>query len=319
MEDQRSIIDDFIDYCRNEQWNSDNTLRAYRQDLKDLERYLNGTCLLTQLLSDHILGYLRYLQDDRVCSPATIKRRVACLKRFFSWLAKRGDIAASPFAGLDLKIVLPKKLPRALNRATLARILGSQSTEVCMPRRAVLQRVKPSDVGLSTYLATLLMVSTGVRVGELVRIRLHDVDHHDGAIRIHGKGNRERKVYVNNDNLADTLHEYARARLQDASPDQPLFVNRRGAPLTEQAFRLRLKKVGELICAEQRITPHMLRHTAATMLIEEGTDIRIVQRLLGHQSIATTEVYTHVSDASLRAALRKADPIGRMQSYTSDN
>ena len=166
-----------------------------------------------------------------------------------------------------------------------------------------------SDGRQTTYLAILLMTATGIRIGELITLRLGDLDAAVGSIRVRGKGKRERTVYVANAALLRLLKSHVSGRQGIAPVDDPLFVNMRGRPLTTQALRQRIRKAAEAASIARRVTPHMLRHTAATLLIEKGVDIRFVQRLLGHASISTTEIYTHVSDVSLKDALSRADTI----------
>lgn len=158
-----------------------------------------------------------------------------------------------------------------------------------------------------------LLLATGIRVGELTSTRMGDVDSDASSVHIRGKGARDRKVYIVDSSLRAELASYVRERLTLSLRDDLLFRNARNQPLTPQALRVRLRKLGLATKATQRITPHRLRHTAATLLLEEGVDIRFVQKLLGHSTISTTEIYTHVTDVSLRSALGKADHLARLR------
>jgi integrase/recombinase XerD len=160
-------------------------------------------------------------------------------------------------------------------------------------------------------MAIRLMVSTGIRVGELCKLRPEDISPDGSSFRIHGKGSRDRVAYIADVNLQHELQRFVRSRReQDATG--PLFVNRYGSQMRPQSIRSSLRRYAAEVGLARRITPHMLRHTAATLLIETGVDIRFVQRLLGHSSIATTEIYTHVSDEALRATLKRADVLGTL-------
>jgi integrase/recombinase XerD len=150
------------------------------------------------------------------------------------------------------------------------------------------------------------MVATGIRVGELCRLRAEDIAPDAASIRVHGKGSKDRVAYIVDVACRKELQAMVERR-RTAGLGAPLFVNRVGAKLKPQSVRLRLRRAAEAAGLTRRVTPHMLRHTAATLLIETGVDIRIVQRLLGHSSIATTEVYTHVSDETLRTTLERAN------------
>jgi integrase/recombinase XerD len=157
----------------------------------------------------------------------------------------------------------------------------------------------------------MLLFTTGIRVSELVNIRIGDVDLEHRVLRVRGKGDRERQVFLTTDEVVSELISYkAQQRYVDNS--SPLFQNRIGNGLSTACVRRGLRKLGSNAGLLRRITPHMLRHSAATSLIEAGVDIRFVQRLLGHQSISTTEIYTHVSDEKLKFVVTAADTIGRL-------
>jgi site-specific recombinase XerD len=155
-----------------------------------------------------------------------------------------------------------------------------------------------------------LMISTGLRVGEVCRLRVEDISPDGLSLRVHGKGSRDRVAYVSDTTLRTDLSKIFKRRRIDAGSSAALFLNRRGFPIRPQSIRSKLRKVAGDAGIARRVTPHMLRHTAATLLIETGVDIRFVQRLLGHASIATTEIYTHISDEALRATLERADVLG---------
>src|SRR5262249_12475186 len=152
-----------------------------------------------------------------------------------------------------------------------------------------------------------LMLSTGIRVGELCKLGVEDVSPDGGSLRIHGKGSRDRVAYICDDGLKRELRRTIMERQHATGGHAALLLNRYGLPMKPQSVRSSLRRHAGQIGLARRITPHMLRHTAATLLIETGVDIRFVQRLLGHSSIATTEIYTHVSDEALRITLERAD------------
>lgn len=156
------------------------------------------------------------------------------------------------------------------------------------------------------------MLATGARVSELAAVQIRDVDLASGIVRIVEKGNRERQVFLANDGLADAVRGHV---LRDRSPacrESRLLVDAAGHALSPASIRARLKSLASAAGLSRGVTPHMLRHTAATTLIESGVDIRFVQKLLGHRSISTTQIYTHVSDAALRDAIFTADICSRI-------
>jgi integrase/recombinase XerD len=156
------------------------------------------------------------------------------------------------------------------------------------------------------------MVATGVRVSEAVSIRYQDVDVRGRSIRVVGKGRRERQVFLTNDWINGLTRTYLKTRVEIGVEHSQLLFNWNRDPLTASAMRSRLAKAARDAGLSTRVTPHMLRHTAATQLIEAGVDIRYIQRLLGHASLSTTEIYTHVSDRALKRVVSDADVLGRL-------
>jgi integrase/recombinase XerD len=249
-------------------------------------------------------AYLADMFGRRKLAVSTVRRRFACLRAFFRRLVDLGEMS-DPFASWRLRLPRRKRLPRTLTRTEVASLLaagrGARVARADGARPVVLP------------LAIRLMVSTGMRVGELCKIRLEDVAPDGASVRIHGKGSRDRVVYIIDDGLRGDLQHTIETRLTSArATDAPLFLNRHGRPIKPQSIRSRLRRYAADAGLARRITPHMLRHTAATLLIETGVDIRIVQRLLGHSSIATTEIYTHVSDEALRTTLERADVLATL-------
>ncbi|MEO0369467.1 MAG: tyrosine-type recombinase/integrase [Pseudomonadota bacterium] len=171
-----------------------------------------------------------------------------------------------------------------------------------------------SKIEKDTIFLVLLIGATGLRVSELCSIKLLDVSDDGGSIHVHGKGAKDRIVYVGNCELSAKLREIKTERRQVDAIDALLFLNKRGKGLAPQTVRRRLHKIVRSRGFDAAITPHSMRHTAATMLLEQGTDIRFVQRQLGHSSISTTELYTHVTDIALQRAIASADPMAEFVS-----
>jgi integrase/recombinase XerD len=155
------------------------------------------------------------------------------------------------------------------------------------------------------------MVATGARVNEVVSITCDDIDLPNRSVRILGKGRRERQVFLTNDWIKELTAAYLTTRAALDVDHAQLLFNQRCRPLTTAAMRSRLTKAAIAAGLSGRVTPHMLRHTAATQLVEAGVDIRYIQRLLGHASLTTTEIYTHVSDRALRRVVSEADVLGK--------
>lgn len=278
----------FLAYCEFERQLAPNTLSAYQQDLSEFCNFAAGD-RVDQIGGDKMIAYSRHLLDERKLAPATAKRRLACLRAMFGRLCRLGTVEKSPFASVDLRIRLPTRLPRCLGAGELA---------------ALLKAVRSASP--TTRLAVLMLLATGVRISELSAIRIDDVDLETGAIRIFGKGSRERQVFLPDEAFIQEVRDYLVAEPADTG-SSPLLRNTKGATAGAASLRSRVKAVARKAQIGRVVTPHMLRHTTATCLLEAGVDIRFVQRLLGHQSIATTQIYTHVSDHALKAAIVAAN------------
>ncbi|MEA2823041.1 MAG: integrase/recombinase XerD [Bradyrhizobium sp.] len=295
-------ITQFLEFCTVERGLSRNTLQAYSYDLADFHNCLPSRTESADIKTEHLREYLEHMVEQRKLSNGTVRRRVACLRSFFRYCDEIG-VLTDPFVGWRLKLPRRKRLPRALSREETLTLLASARRVRTTPR------VKHSGPPLTEI---SLMIATGIRVGELCKIQTSDVSHDGSTLRIHGKGSRDRIVYVTDSGLRSELRMLVAGRLRSSRAHGPLFLNRNGNQLRPHSFRSKLRISAGSAGLQHRVTPHMLRHTAATLLIESGVDIRIVQRLLGHSSIATTEIYTHVSDEALRSTLQRANILGAL-------
>jgi integrase/recombinase XerD len=292
----------FLSYCRHERRLSPLTLAAYESDIDDARRYFGSNAQMSKLCSDRLKDYLASLNGDRGLSVATVRRRFATLHGLFGWTFVDAP-ADNPFATWKPRLKKPRRLPKALSNAEVRHLLQSPGA-------------RDAGLGADTHLVILLLVATGLRISELCSLRVMDVSPDGSQLHVRGKGLRDRNVYVANAGVRAALKQL-RKRGAATGQAEVLFCNRYGRALTPAAFRGRMKRLCKGNTDGKRITPHMLRHTAATLLIETGVDIRYVQKLLGHASIATTELYTHVADESLRRTLVKADIVGRVSRRSS--
>lgn len=295
---------------------SPHTIRAYDGDIAALQRRL-GTSASVELIDRDCL--VEFMEGQRLAglSSTSIRRRASGLRGFCSWLVEHGLLAADPWIGTTVAVGRSRKLPRVLPSHELDRLLRflRQAAEVddftddCQLRR--------QPHASTTLLAVALMVATGARVNEAVGIRCQDIDIPSRSIRLVGKGRRERQVFLTNDWISGLTDAYLRMHAAIGVQHGHLLFNLRFDPLTTPAMRSRLAKAASGAGLDTKVTPHMLRHTAATQLIEAGVDIRYIQRLLGHASLSTTEIYTHVSDHALRQVVSDADVLRRWS--TADN
>jgi Site-specific recombinase XerD len=286
----------FLSYCESIRKLSPHTIRAYRLDLGRFAGFAGGD--RTVLACDKALlqDYVKFLFDVRGLCEASTHRHVATLRSFFRWVTDQTDGAANPLADARIRIRIPSRLPRVIPRADIRTLLSDGAVSV--GRR---------HAEMTAAVAAELLFATGMRVSELSALKDGDVDIDEGVLRILGKGNRERRVFVPDD-LKDILRRYREARRSSNPTADTFLINGRGGCASAQCIRRLIRELGERVGVTKRITPHMFRHSIATYLLEEGVDIRYVQRLLGHRSISTTEIYTHVADASLRIRINECHP-----------
>jgi integrase/recombinase XerD len=289
-----SLIEDFLEYLVVERACSNNTFLSYRSDLNQFDEHVNLTDV-NQITSRHIDKYVKYLSDRGYLST-TKARKLASIRSFVSYLHSEGIIENDP---TDL-IPTPKRaqhLPRVLKLSDVKNLLQLplhiSSSADAMRDAAMLQ----------------IAYASGLRVSEIIGLDVENIDFTVGSVRCMGKGSKERIVPVHRVAL-DSIDRYVRRgrttfRQQES---KALFLNRRGNRLTRQGFWGIVKKYAKLIGLENSMTPHTLRHSFATHLLEGGAPIRHVQELLGHASISTTQIYTHLTVEFVRDQYDNAHP-----------
>jgi site-specific recombinase XerD len=295
---------------------SGNTLRAYAGDIAAFRNHVGPHSRVMDISGDTIVSFVE-TQRAGGLSPASIRRRLAALRGFVRWLLETEALEIDPWAQLSLKIRRPRTLPRPVQSTDLTLLLAhlAKASELSADRSPRAGLPRPHET--TTLLAVVLMLATGLRVAEVTGIRCPDIDLADSSIRVRGKGSRERIVFFPDNWMQQLIEAYLQTRDHIGVPHTFLLFNRTGAPVTPAAIRARLQRAVGDAGLPHRVTPHMFRHSAATQLIESGVDIRYVQRLLGHASLSTTELYTHVSDTSLRRMMTEANVLSRC--LTRDN
>jgi len=289
-----SEISSFLDYCRVEKGLASNTLDAYTRDLQAFAHFRKNAENLPDL--EELRLYLDFLYAAGLGSRS-IARRLATLRNFYRFLAGEGRIDSDPTE----RLVSPKQwqsIPKFLNREQIEALLAAPDvTKLTGIRdRAMLE----------------LLYATGLRVSELCGLRIADIQFEAGVLRTIGKGNKQRLTPVGKSALAAT-REYltqARPKLLGNRSSQYLFVTARGGRLTRQAFWKLLVALGKKAGIFHNLTPHVIRHSFATHLLEGGADLRSVQTMLGHADISTTQIYTHVMRSRLRQTIQQHHPRG---------
>jgi integrase/recombinase XerC len=296
----RTAIARFLQYLRVERNASDLTVKSYREDLTALVEYLcdarDGLCPKPGEISVlELRGYVAALHEAGY-AQTTIARRLASLRSFFRFGQREGWADSNPAKPLR-NPRKPRKLPHFLSTEDLGRLLQSPPAD--------------GPMGLRDRAILETMYSAGLRVSELVGLNDGDLDFEAGVVRVRGKGRRERLSPVGSyatRALRRWLHVRRLHRREPSGPEAPVFVNKFGRRLTTRSVARMLEKYLRETGLDRRTTPHSLRHSFATHLLDRGADIRSVQELLGHKSLVTTQIYTHVSTAGLRAIYEKAHP-----------
>jgi integrase/recombinase XerC len=291
---------------------SPHTVRAYESDLSSFGRHLGADIGVGRLAQDDLVAYLDQ-QKSAGLSPASVKRRASALRGFCRWMLSQGLLETDPWVGTSVALSRSRRLPRTLPGHELDLLLRrlQSVTGIDARREANPGAVRERPHASTTLLAVSLMVTTGVRVHEAVGLQCRDIDVPGRSMRLVGKGRKERQVFLTNDWIAGFTDAYMQARSSFEVSHSRLLFNTNFDPLSPRAMRARLAKAAAAAGLTTHVTPHMLRHTAATQLIEAGVDIRYIQKLLGHASLSTTEIYTHVSDKALRRVVSDADILGR--------
>ena len=289
---------------------SPHTIRAYQGDIAAFERHMGDDAVVSEIDRARVIAFVE-AQRAVPLSARSVRRRASGLRGFCSWLLAQELIESDPWLGVSVAVGRSRQLPRLVAGSDLDRLFLVLRSRTGTHERSTASELVVDPFAATTLLGVSLMVASGVRVSELVGIRCSDVDVQARTVRIVGKGRRERVVYLTNDWLTNLMRAYLEVRRALGIEHERLLFNRRREPLTAAAMRSRRSKVAAEARLTGKVTPHMLRHTAATQLIEAGVDIRLIQRLLGHASLSTTEIYTHVSDAALKRVVSDADVLGR--------
>jgi integrase/recombinase XerD len=287
--DNRQWIDRYVQYLRIEKGVAQNTLDAYKHDLAMYAEHLAGTALLDVQASD-VSGFIKFLYQRKL-KPRSAARAIAAVRGLHRFLILERATSSNPTANVEAPKWW-KPLPTVLSMEEVDRLLAAPDTSV------------PSGVRDKAMLE--VVYATGLRVTELIELKVDGVNLDSGFIRCIGKGSKERIVP-----LGESASDAVRVYLKSARPrvaSELLFLTDRGKPLTRTMFEQTVKAYGKGVGITRKITPHVLRHSFATHLLERGADLRAVQMMLGHADISTTEIYTHVVRERLKAIYRSFHP-----------
>ncbi len=315
-------IDEFFHGYFSTHERSIKTRLAYRSDLDQVAAFASTDLDLTSLTPAFIEGWAADLRIKKY-SPASLKRKLVVLKVFCSYWVRKGVLNESPFWRVELSLGRIPQLPRTLSEEEVGGLLAQAKQhrfELEVPRKgSVLARAQNSRRiyrAIRNLALVDLLFATGMRVGEVSALNCTDFVIAESFFRVTGKGGRDRLAFVVDEQTERIQREHVDARLKLESESNALFLNSFGQRLSTQGIANIIAEFRKEAGIERHITPHMLRHTVATLLLRNGADIRIVQEFLGHASIATTQRYTHITKEHLVQVLRQRHPSIRMRTAT---
>ncbi len=301
----RGAQEEFLQYLKSVRGASQHTLRAYRKDLGQLLDFLSGNDEVNSWedVSDaHLRRFLGNL-SERGKAQTSLARKLSCFRSFFTYLCQHKGLPLNPTVGL-VSPRLPRRLPQFLDPGEIEKLLAAPPKDI--------------PLGLRDRAILEMLYSTGLRVSELVSLSLNQIQG-QAELRVRGKRDKERVVFLGAPAI-EALDNYLRIGRQALAKggkksertgkgkDEAVFLNRRGGRLTDRSVRRILHKYIMLTCARHGLSPHSLRHTFATHLLEGGADLRVIQELLGHSSLSTTQIYTHTSLRHLKEVYSRTHP-----------
>lgn len=298
MKQINEAIKTYLEACEYEKELSPHTVKAYRIDLAQFSQFTNGTWADKDTLSE----YIRHLNIH--FAPRSVKRKLASVCAFYHELEQNDGAEVNPFEKLHVKIHIPQQLPRTIPERTVQDLLRCAYGTYVPGRRKVLRDIFVLE----------LLFSSGARVSELCALSSDSfsIDGNDMRMLIYGKGRKERIIQITTPELLRIGQRYCTEYQADIRRTGIILINDRGAPLSPQSVRRIIRKYLAKLNTQTDITPHMFRHTFATSLLEAGMDIRYIQSLLGHSSVSTTQIYTHVAAEHQTQLLAEKHPRGKM-------
>ncbi len=300
MDNLDNQISNYVDYCQYQKNLDTKSLKAYRIDLKQFSQQ-NVTIKISDITTDMLEKYIATLNKEY--KPRTVKRKIASIKAFYSYLEYKEYIEKNPFNKVKVKIrepvILPKTIPLYTVETFLATIYKQQKeANTIYQKRNALRDAAVIE----------LLFATGLRISELCSLRKNDIDLFDQTVLVYGKGSKERRIQIGNDDVVKVLKEYKKEYVTQIEKCEYFFANQSGKKLSDQVVRRMINKYSSIAAIDLHITPHMFRHTFATSLLEADVDIRYIQDMLGHSSINITQIYTHVAMSKQRDILTTKHP-----------
>jgi integrase/recombinase XerD len=289
-------INRFIEHCKYQKGLDNKTIKAYSIDLHQYSVFSEK-----KIEKEALTRFIEYLHKSY--KPKTVKRKIATLKVFVNYLYFEEIIKHIPLQKIKTTFKQPLILPKTIPLEDVQKILMCAYTQINDKNSKFRQKTVARDIAILE-----LLFATGARVSEICSLKAENIRIYDGYLKIYGKGSRERIIQIENKDVIKVLLNYEKAFLDSIAATGFFFINRLNNRISEQSVRLMVKKYALMANCNKNITPHMFRHSFATLLLEEDVDIRYIQKLLGHSSITTTQIYTHVSTAKQKEILAAKHP-----------
>ena len=293
------MIQTYLNHCKGRKHLDSKTLKAYRIDLQQFLLFLGDA--ENPLSKDSLSLYIDHVHG--LYKPKTIKRKIASLKAFVKYLEFEELIEKNPFSKLDIKFREPQQLPKVIPLHIIQKFLSTLYAQNQLAKTPFQERTLLRDIAVIE-----LLFATGARISELCSLRSSQVDLVNFSLLIEGKGSKERLIQVGNPEVINVLQNYAAAFAEEIKKSGWFFTNRLGNRLSEQSVRYMIVKYVSLANIDIHITPHQFRHSFATLLLEADVDIRYIQKMLGHSSITTTQIYTSVAVEKQKQILVEKHP-----------
>lgn len=298
--DTEREVGKYLEYCKFRKELNGNTLKAYRIDLKQYISWIGNHVVEKAKIEEYITQlHKRYKQK-------TVKRKIASIKAFYKYLEEEEILTeTNPFDRIKVKFKEMEVLPRIIPRGDIEALLNYMYSIV---------KSFPKDSDIYRDLVIIeVFFATGARVYEISNLRKENVNLNEGSIKIMGKGGKERYIQIANDDVLRLMRQYYEQKKKHIDETGYFFVNRRGSRFTEQSIRRMVGKYSQMAGITIHVTPHMFRHSVATYLLEEGVDIMFIQKILGHSSIKTTQIYLHLTSKRQAEILRVMHPRNKMR------
>lgn len=301
-----SAVSEFVNYCQFEKRLSEKTLKAYKTDLTQLNMFLKERKYPEEIGRITKLELRDYLASLVSLKHKTIKRKIASAKAMFNYLEFEDHILVNPFRKMRINIREPKRLPKVMDMRDITRIFRKAYSSI---QQQVVQGTFQHFTVARNVVIVELLFNTGARVSEISDLTRDNINLETGSILIRGKGDKERTIQICNREALESIKQYHRlysSRIKNAG--NFFLVNRVGSKLSDQSIRAIVKNLAREAGLTKHITPHVFRHSFATLLLEQDVDIKYIQSLLGHSSIMTTQIYTHVNRAQQKKILKTKHP-----------